>query len=513
MIGRLHYLVLALSTALGVSTLAASLDTSDANCVTQNANHYDAKTDVWVSLSGIPPGTYVLTVTFPGNPADRNLGKNENFVVSASDPDPLCFYLWDNVQQTDGDGNLLIDPMTMMPIQGFADSQNPAGVYKVTIRDSGNLKKSDNIKIGDSTTLGLICASDITVQCENTAGGTAVNFPAPTISGGVLPYQPITYSATIGGQEVSVQPGSLFPCGTTTVTASVTDSAQPPNTATCSFTVTVEDTEAPVINADPNSGLATCPADLVATAYTTAGVLVPLVTPVATDNCDLNPSVVGVRSDGQPLDAAFHCCTTTIVWTATDSCGNASTCTQRVVVTCVFAPGGHTLGFWSNRNGQALEDKNDLCTLRSLNLRNGTGADFDPISAALCAGNPTAAQLTTARSALASWLLSANATSMAYMLSAQLAATELSVLNGFTDPNIIVDVRGGCTPVTVAQEIAYANSLLANPIVGGPFNGQNGSYTKASSALRIEQERVKNILDKINNGLGFVQPCNLPPCQ
>jgi hypothetical protein len=157
---------------------------------------------------------------------------------------------------------------------------------------------------------------------------------------------------------------------------------------------------------------------------------------------------------------------------------------------CRLTPGGRTIGFWSNKNGQALLTAADFTGLTALNLRNANGTDRD-----------FTASLSANKTALKNWLLSATATNMAYMLSAQLAATYLNVAHGFTVPSIIVDGSR-----TVAQEIDYANSLLANPIVGGPFNGQNGSVTVAASALRTEQERVKNILDKINNGGAFTQP-------
>lgn len=157
---------------------------------------------------------------------------------------------------------------------------------------------------------------------------------------------------------------------------------------------------------------------------------------------------------------------------------------------CSRTPGGLTLGFWSNKNGQALETAADFTALTALNLRNANGSDRDFVAAL----NPN-------KSALNSWLLSATATNMANMLSAQLAATVLDVAHGFTNGSILVDGTK-----TVNDEIAYANSLLANPIAAGTFAGQNGSVTVASSALRTEQERVKNILDKINNGGSFIQP-------
>jgi len=157
---------------------------------------------------------------------------------------------------------------------------------------------------------------------------------------------------------------------------------------------------------------------------------------------------------------------------------------------CSVRPGGLTLGFWSNKNGQNLENAADFTSLNNLNLRNANGTDKD-----------FTGTLAQNKAALNTWLLSATATNMAYMLSAQLAALQLNVNHGVTNPAIVVDGTN-----TVAQEITYANSLLANPIVGGTFNGQNGSVTVASTALRAEQGRVKTIIDSINNNGGFVQP-------
>jgi hypothetical protein len=157
---------------------------------------------------------------------------------------------------------------------------------------------------------------------------------------------------------------------------------------------------------------------------------------------------------------------------------------------CSRTPGGLTLGFWSNKNGLALVDASDFEYLTALNLRNANGSARDFIDT-----------LNKNKTALSSWLTGANATNMANMLSAQLAATVLDVRHGFTNGTIPVD---GTT--TVNDLITYANSLLANPIAAGTFAGQNGSVTVASSALRTEQDRVKTILDRINNGGSFFPP-------
>lgn len=141
---------------------------------------------------------------------------------------------------------------------------------------------------------------------------------------------------------------------------------------------------------------------------------------------------------------------------------------------CRVAPGGRTIGFWSNRNGQALLTEGDLEALRDLALVDQEGADFDPST----------------KEEYAEWLLGATAANMAYMLSAQLSSTYLSSLHGLTDTSLVVDGT-----LTVSDVIVYADALL---VADGDVPGGDPS--------RPEEERVKNLLDAINSGASFVQP-------
>jgi hypothetical protein len=133
----------------------------------------------------------------------------------------------------------------------------------------------------------------------------------------------------------------------------------------------------------------------------------------------------------------------------------------------------------------------NFTALNAFYLRNANGSNRDF----------TQATLGQKKSAYKNWLLSANATNMAYMLSAQMSATYLSTQHGFTNGSAIVDYfdsaydAGFPAPRTVNQEIQYANYLLSI-----------GPSTIAASALRTEQERVKNILDQVNNGATFIAP-------
>ncbi len=146
---------------------------------------------------------------------------------------------------------------------------------------------------------------------------------------------------------------------------------------------------------------------------------------------------------------------------------------------CLRGSGGLSIGFWSNKNGQKLESPADLTFLCSLNLVNASGSHFCPGTTA----------------ALATWLLSANASNMAYMLSAQLAAMELNVRHGFTDGNAF-DL---CSGKTINALMAHANSLLVPP----------GNYTRAGNPLRSAEEADKNCLDALNNGASVIPatPC------
>lgn len=155
---------------------------------------------------------------------------------------------------------------------------------------------------------------------------------------------------------------------------------------------------------------------------------------------------------------------------------------------CTGAGGGLTKGFWSNKNGQALIGSDDLALLVSLNLRNANGSNFDPAS----------------KTSYRSWLLSANATNMAYMLSAQLSAMELNVLNGFVSGSSLIYAPG----TSGANSLGFA-SVSAVMSEANAALGTNG-LTTSGSPDRAYQEALKNALDNANNNLTFVQatPCS-----
>jgi hypothetical protein len=147
---------------------------------------------------------------------------------------------------------------------------------------------------------------------------------------------------------------------------------------------------------------------------------------------------------------------------------------------CLAGGGGHTLGFWSNKNGKKLIDNEfvteNLAVLSDLNLVDAAGNAFDPGSYA---------QFRT-------WILGATATNMAYMLSAQLAAMQLNVMNGFVDGNALVFDGVGFISVNDLILAADAALLADNTTLAGDPN-------------RATQEALKDALDDANNNLNFVQ--------
>ncbi|MFN7013021.1 MAG: HYR domain-containing protein [Bacteroidia bacterium] len=129
-------------------------------------------------------------------------------------------------------------------------------------------------------------------------------------------------SDNCGVASVTNNAPALFPVGTTIVRWTVTD-IHGNVTDTATQEVVVIDNENPTItvsNISVNNDATKCFAT------------VTVDQPETADNCGVS-SVVGVRSDNQPLTATYPVGTTTITWTVTDIHGNIKTAVQTIVVT------------------------------------------------------------------------------------------------------------------------------------------------------------------------------------
>ena len=119
-------------------------------------------------------------------------------------------------------------------------------------------------------------------------------------------------------QTAGLPSGALFPVGKTTNTFVVADAAG--NTNTCTFVVTVRDTQPPVITCPGNVTVNADPGQCYASLTN-----VVIGNPVASDQC----GGVTVTSNAPAL---FPVGTNTVTWTATDASGNTNTCAQLVIV-------------------------------------------------------------------------------------------------------------------------------------------------------------------------------------
>jgi len=124
-------------------------------------------------------------------------------------------------------------------------------------------------------------------------------------------------SATLAGVQL--------PQGVTNITWSVTDGSG--NTATCSFSVTVNDSQAPVITCQSDLTTGTSPNECYF--QVTGNEFDPI---VVSDNCGV-VTVVNDYNDSSSLNGAlFPVGLTTVIWTASDGSGNTSTCISHITV-------------------------------------------------------------------------------------------------------------------------------------------------------------------------------------
>jgi hypothetical protein len=173
------------------------------------------------------------------------------------------------------------------------------------------------------------------------------------------------------------------------------------------------------------------------------------------------------------------------VLTLTDANGAALQDLLIRVVETRTGGGGHTPGFWGNKNGQKLIDAADLAALRDLNLVNANGTAFDP---------------TTAKQ-VKEWLRNSTAVNMAYKLSVHLACMKLNVLNGFVDPAAVVHAPG-CGDASLDPSGNYIT--IGNLITKANTELGLHSVTKSGSAFRAYQACLEAALDAANNNENFV---------
>jgi large repetitive protein len=265
-----------------------------------------------------------------------------------------------NCSATDAAGNVATDgftvtvvdttpPMLALPTNIIEEATGPSGAsvaYTATASDlvDGNLTPSCTTTSGATFPLGTTtvnCA--VSDNAGNEATGsftvTVVDTTKPTLTlpgdivaeatsaaGATVSYSASASDLVDGSIAVSCSPasGATFPLGTTTVSCSATDAAS--NTASGSFTVTVQDTTAPALDNVPDNQT------LEATG--SSGAVATWSGPTASDLVDgsLTPSCSPASGATFPLGS------TNVTCTATDTAGNSASASFSITVRDTTAP-------------------------------------------------------------------------------------------------------------------------------------------------------------------------------
>jgi hypothetical protein len=182
----------------------------------------------------------------------------------------------------------------------------PVGMTSVTVTATDASGNTDTcvftITVIDNEPPVADCPANILVDTDPGECEAVVLFELPTGSDNCP-------SVT---QSASPASGSVFPVGVTSVTVTATDASG--NTDTCVFTVTVDDTENPVV---------ICPNNINAiNAIGECGATVNYTMPAGSDNCAIDTVIANIASG-----TFFDVGSTVVTITAEDTSGNTGTCT------------------------------------------------------------------------------------------------------------------------------------------------------------------------------------------
>lgn len=312
---------------INTATVTEPTGVTDPNTANNSATDIDVPKTADMSITKtdgvttyLPGGTTTYTIVVTNNGPHEVLEKTVSDIL----PPEITSATWTAVYTGGASGPLSgsgsINVMIDFPA---GSSVSFTLVANISPSATGNLVNTANIIIGgyidpdpsnntatDINTMSLVtctitCPGNIIVSNDPDQCGAIVNYPAPITSG------------SCGTVTTSHAPGSFFPIGTTTVTA--TSTAGP----SCTFTVTVNDTQAPAI---------TCPAPV--TVSCASAVPVPDIGSVAaTDNCSGAGSVTVTHiGDGISLQTCANRYTIERTYRATDAAGNFRDCTQTITV-------------------------------------------------------------------------------------------------------------------------------------------------------------------------------------
>jgi gliding motility-associated-like protein len=187
---------------------------------------------------------------------------------------------------------------------GFFPVGTTVNTYQVTDAAGNTTTCSFSVTIEDNEQPEIICPADIAVSNDPGMCGAIVTFSDPTV---IENCGTTTLIQTEGPAS-----GSEFPVGVTTITYEATDGSG--NVISCSFTITVNDTEFPVI---------LCPDDI-----SQIDPIVIYELPQFTDNCGAEITLLEGLESGDVFPHGY----TTVTYAVTDEAGNTSICSFEVLV-------------------------------------------------------------------------------------------------------------------------------------------------------------------------------------
>ncbi len=210
-----------------------------------------------------------------------------------------------------------VDPTLTVIYSHATGSTFGLGVTTVTASatdDSGNQGSCQfDVTVEDTIAPSITCASGVLIEATSSAGAVA-NYGSALAVDTVDPTPSITYSQASG---------TVFPLGTTTVTATATDDSG--NANQCTLDITVIDTTSPSI---------TCAANQTEEATGPSGAPVSYPPASASDLVTASPIIQYSAASG----STFALGATTVTATAEDGVGNTQSCQFDVTVVDTTSP-------------------------------------------------------------------------------------------------------------------------------------------------------------------------------
>lgn len=239
-------------------------------------------------------------------------------IIQSNDPG-LCSAVV-NYSVPTGTDNCFVDS-TWISLGDSSGASFPVGppiTVEYFVQDAAGLQGSCSftITVVDTTGPSLTCPSDTTLANDSLSCDAVFSYSIPFAD---------NCSASSLSQLNGLPSGSAFPLGSTINEFSVVDASS--NSSTCSFTVTVIDTIAPVTNCFPDT--------ILFNDSGSCGAIFNYTLPSANDNCD---TAFSINFTGLPSGSLFPIGSTQLEFVIEDNSGNKDTCDFMVTVMDVEAP-------------------------------------------------------------------------------------------------------------------------------------------------------------------------------